>query len=493
METISRKQALEGGLRHYFTGKPCNKGHIDKRFTSIGKCMACAREEAMRQHTHTTDRRRAYSNYEGFVRAARELHGDTYLYDKAVYSGAHKRMTITCRVHGDFEQNPTNHMQGKGCPHCGTERGTKKLTKTLEAFIAQAQAVWGDVFDYSDTTYTQARVKLSFRCRAHNLVVEQAPGAHILGKNPCPQCNHMRSKGEDAVFSYLSFLTTAQQRDRTVIAPKELDIYLPEKDLAIEYCGMYWHSHGDKADEKAKRRNHINKYRECRGQGIRLLTIYEDEWLQRQHAIKRLLRNAVGKSRGRLMARKCKLRKVPHPEAVAFYEKYHPQGGAGNGEHYGLYWNDKLVACMRFTLGNNDRGAAAASRSWTLSRYATRLTVAGAASRLFKAFVKDQNPDKVKSFSDNRYFGGGMYQQLGFVLEEELPEDYQVWSPRLGLLPKPHYQRRVLPKRIAEHGKDIQFDPATDPRTEADITYAIGARRLYDCGKKRWVWTNKSR
>jgi hypothetical protein len=119
--------------------------------------------------------------------------------------------------------------------------------------------------------------------------------------------------------------------------------------------------------------------------------------------------------------------------------------------------------------------------------------VAGAASRLFKAFVKDQNPDKVKSFSDNRYFGGGMYQQLGFVLEEELPEDYQVWSPRLGLLPKPHYQRRVLPKRIAEHGKDIQFDPATDPRTEADITYAIGARRMYDCGKKRWVWTNKSR
>jgi len=108
---------------------------------------------------------------------------------------------------------------------------------------------------------------------------------------------------------------------------------------------------------------------------------------------------------------------------------------------------------------------------------------------LFKAFVKDHDPDSVKSFSDNRLFSGGMYGQLGFTLEEEVAPDYQVWSPKVGLKPKPHYQRRQLPKRLEEHGVEDSFDPKTDPRTEAQMTYLMGAGRIYDCGKKRWVWT----
>jgi hypothetical protein len=144
---------------------------------------------------------------------------------------------------------------------------------------------------------------------------------------------------------------------------------------------------------------------------------------------------------------------------------------------------------MRFNYGANDRGAKAKDRQWTLSRYATRLSVAGAASRLFKAFVEEYAPSQVKSFSDNRLFSGGMYEQLGFVLEEEVGPDYQIWSPKIGLRPKPHYQRRALQKRLEEHGRREVFDEKTDTRTESEITYLMGARRIYDCGKKRWVWT----
>ena len=221
-----------------------------------------------------------------------------------------------------------------------------------------------------------------------------------------------------------------------------------------------------------------------------MITLLESEWKEHNYAVRRLLRNAVGKSKGKLMARKCELRKVSNADARVFYDRYHPQGGAGNGEHYALFWKGKMVACMRFVLGANDRGAGAANRVWTLGRYATRITVAGAASRLFKEFVREFNPPIVKSFSDNRFFDGGMYEQLGFALEADVPEDYQVWSPKLGLRPKSHYQRRLIPKRLEEHGMDpTQFDPATDSRTEAEMTYLMGARRLYDCGKKRWVWT----
>ncbi|MDV7396358.1 hypothetical protein RZS08_33495, partial [Arthrospira platensis SPKY1] len=97
-----------------------------------------------------------------------------------------------------------------------------------------------------------------------------------------------------------------------------------------------------------------------------------------------------------------------------------------------------------------------------------------------------------KSFSDNRLFTGAMYPQLEFTLDADIAPDYQVWSPKLGLRPKSHYQRRMLQQRLRDHGLDEVFDADTDPRTEAEITYLMGARRLYDCGKKRWVWTSQA-
>jgi hypothetical protein len=298
----------------------------------------------------------------------------------------------------------------------------------------------------------------------------------------------MKSKGEAAVLSYLAMFTPIVSRDRKLVAPKELDIYLPEKKLAIEYCGMYWHSFGDAASELKSKHNHFNKHKACKEQNIRLITIFESEWIERNTAIRRLLRNAVGKDKGKLMARKCRLGKPTTQEATAFYERYHPQGGAGSGDHYGLYWRGKLVACMRFSFGSNDRGTGAKKRVWTLARYATRVNVAGGASRLFKAFITEHKPPQVKSFSDNRYFDGGMYSTLGFALDEEIAPDYQVWSKKTGMRPKSHYQRGDLQKRLDEHGLDEVFDAGTDTRTEAEMTYLMGARRIYDCGKKRWLW-----
>lgn len=441
----------------------------------------------MEQHVHTTSKRRSYDDGPSFVRAA-TAKGRPYDYSKVDYKGAKAPVQIVCPKHGSFWQSPTNHMAGKGCPKCKHEAFGKRSQKTKDCFIKQANLVWGDRYNYSVAQYKGSHDKLWIICPEHG-PFEQTPTNHLSKKQGCSKCNHMKSAPEEAIVAFLSRFTTVVQRDRTVIAPKELDIYLPDHKLAVEFCGMYWHSHGDREDERRNKRRHIEKHKACEAQGVRLLTIYETEWAERPETIKRLLRNAVGAFRGTLMARKCHLAKPSIQEARAFYEKYHPQGGAGNGEHYGLYYNNKLVACMRFTFGNNDRGHGAKVRQWTLSRYATRFPVVGGASKLFKAFLTEHGPSEVKSFSDNRLFGGGMYVHLGFVLEEEVPPDYQVWSPKAGLRPKPHYQRRLLPARLREHGIDEQFDPESDRRTETEITYLMGARRIYDCGKKRWLWT----
>ena len=419
-----------------------------------------------------------------------EVHGDRYDYANVSYEGQQTPVAIGCHLHGTFWQKPEYHWTGSGCPNCFNEfrRGAGQRD-SVDSFVAKATAIWGSAFDFSNVVYVNSQTRIRVTCNTHKIQCDTKPNWLLNGYNPCPHCNHMKSSGESDVFSLLSNLVPAEARNRTILKPKELDIYLPEQKLAIEYCGEFWHSLGDPESARKDRRKHIDKYRQCKEQGIRLITLWESEWQEHNYAVKRLLRNAVGKSRGKLMARKCELKRVTNAAARAFYDRYHPQGGAGSGEHYALLWKGKMVACMRFVLGANDRGAGAAQRVWTLGRYATRVTVAGAASRLFKAFVQEFNPPLVKSFSDNRFFDGGMYAQLGFTLEADVPEDYQVWSPKLGLRPKSHYQRRLLPKRLAEHGLTETFDPETDPRTEAEITYLMGARRLYDCGKKRWVWT----
>lgn len=414
-------------------------------------------------------------------------HGDRFDYSQAKYVSQQTPIAIICKRHGVFYQKPEYHWSGSKCPNCyhEDERGTK-YKYTLESVSERLQEIYGDLFEVLSENYINSKHSIKVRCKKHNQICNTTANSLFVNYNPCTKCNHTRSDQEDAIARFLSIFIDVERRNRAILKPKELDIYIPSKQIAVEYCGMYWHSHGDVESEIKNKNKHFYKYSTCQDLGIRLITIYETEWLERSKPIKRLLRNVIGKSKGRLMARKCQLAKVSHQDSVNFYDKYHPQGGAGNGENYGLFWNDKLVACMRFTFGINDRGSSV--RTWTLSRYATRVNVSGGASKLFKAFVDEHAPSEVKSFSDNRYFTGQMYTQLGFDLESESKPDYQVWSPKIGIKPKSHYQRRSIQQRLVDHGINETYDSKHDLRTEREMTYLMGARKIFDCGKKRWIW-----
>lgn len=449
-------------------------------------CQACG------QAVRVTKRRSAPDKV---LEQARAVHGDKYTYERTVYTNSATHMIVTCPEHGDFKTAPNNFLRGKGCPACGHLRkgvnasGVKSaqtsIAKHAARFVEEARKIHGDDYDYSQTIYRGKRQKLTIRCKKHGEFTQTA-GPHLSRGQGCPSCSNHKSRGEAEILKFVSIFAEAQSRDRVILAPKELDVYLPQHNLAIEYCGEYWHGAKNPSEEAVSRTRHSNKTRDCAAKGIRLLTIFESEWKTRPEAIKRLLRNAMGKTRGKLMARKCELRIVGSSEANAFFEAYHPQGGNGYGEHYGLYWGSKLVACMRFTFGANDRGVHS-QRAWTLSRYATRVAVTGGASRLLAAFRAEHPAEDVKSFSDNRYFSGEMYKTLGFELEEESPPDYQVFHAKTGLLPKAAWQRRKIPARIRDIGAEDSFDPEKDPRSERDMTYLLNAVRVYDCGKKRWV------
>jgi len=482
------------------TGIVCPKHGVFQQYSAQLRkngagCPACGEERRVQSRRMQP---------EDFVAQACQMHENAYEYGATRYTDMKTKVTVSCKEHGPFLISPIKHLYEKqGCPTCGEAKRGKRLTdvnvgalaaatskrKHAELFVARAVEVHGGLYDYSLVEYEGAKQPVTIVCKKHG-AFQQRPEKHLYEAQGCPRCGQ-KSSGEAEVAAFLSGMASVDPRNRSLIAPRELDIYLPNQRLAVEYCGMYWHSIGAQEDVAKQKRRHAEKHQLCKDVGVRLITLYESEWKQNNYAVRRLLRNAVGKAKGRLMARKCILKEVSSQEARDFYDRYHPQGGAGNGEHFALFWGSKMVACMRFTVGANDRGAAAANRTWTLTRYATRITVAGAASRLFKAFLAKHHPETVKSFSDNRFFDGGMYETLGFVLEAENEPDYAVWHQKLGLRPKSHYQRKHLPARLKEVGMAEPFDPDTDPRSESEMTFLMGARRIYDCGKKRWVWTPK--
>ncbi len=431
-------------------------------------CPTCG---GVRKHTTNT-----------FVECATSVHGDTYDYSETEFKHNKEKVRIVCRVHGPFWQTPNMHLGGQGCTKCGKLRNGAALSFSKEQYIEKANTVHSNKYDYSLLTDVASRTVLDIVCPKHG-VFNQVAYYHLAG-NGCQKCANVLSKGEDDVCTFLENLgLVVNRRNRSILGSHELDAYVPEAKLAVEFCGNYYHS--DIVRDLGKNR-HYDKYKKCSDLGIHLVTLYENEWSEKPDIIKDVLKMLAGKHDSRQYARKLALREVPIKDARQFFANRHIQGAPRKGVFYGLFSDGVLVACMGFAKGASLRGD---STTWELLRYASEGQVVGGASRLFKAFVKAHNPEEVVSFSDNRWFTGGMYKTLGFVLGSENKPDYVVWSNKTKkVYHKTLFQRSSIPARINEFGSKETYDPATDPRTEREMTKLLNCGRIYDCGKKRWVW-----
>lgn len=128
---------------------------------------------------------------EEFIEEAMKVHTNKYTYTQTKYTMNKIKVVITCPLHGDFEQTPSAHLGGHGCPTCGKEaRKLKKaeVTKTTEKFIEQSKAVNGDKYTYENTKYINAKTKLTITCPVHGDFVVK-PTNH-LSKNSlgCTKC-----------------------------------------------------------------------------------------------------------------------------------------------------------------------------------------------------------------------------------------------------------------------------------------------------------------
>jgi hypothetical protein len=151
-------------------------------------CKQCAQEQPKYNSLSTNE----------FIKKAREIHGDKYDYNQLVYKNAKTPVSITCPVHGEFQQIPFVHLRSD-CPKCGKTLGGKhRLEKSKNSLIDVFREVHGDKFSYDKVNYQGNNVKIIITCPQHG-DFEQTPGAHKGGQG-CPVCGNQKSPYNDSIF-----------------------------------------------------------------------------------------------------------------------------------------------------------------------------------------------------------------------------------------------------------------------------------------------------
>ena len=216
---------------------------------------------------------------EQFQERANIMHNYKYDYSKVNYENAFSKIIIICPIHGEFQQLAHNHLQGKACSKCV---GKNKHT-TLE-FINKCKSIYGNKYDYSKIKYENANTKIILNCVKHGNF-KKLPREFLKGQG-CPKCISRVSSPEKEVRNFIKKLNIEiLYSDRNILSGKELDIYIPSLQKAIEFNGLFWH-YSDKYFVSGK---HANKSNLCREKGIILLHIREELWIKDKEKMKQVI------------------------------------------------------------------------------------------------------------------------------------------------------------------------------------------------------------
>lgn len=430
---------------------------------------------------------RKKQNTEQVIKKFRTKHGDYYDYSKVDFVDSHAKVTIVCPTHGAFQQTPAIHLRGSGCTSCNNAKRGEGRRKSPEAMIEAFKGVHGLRYDYTPTVYTTSRIKVTVNCRIHG-AFDILPTNHLRGQG-CGLCSsastqpvvqpdvldrvHQPPTGKIEIGDFLEQLGAEVIRDTKVLIPtKEIALYLPEHQLAIEYCGVYWIDETRGKDPKAN----FEKMEALNQRGIDLITIFEDEWLDRPEVVRSILTNRLGKSDAGVGGRQLQIEEITSGESRTFLNKHHIQGAATGSYHIGAFHKGVLVGVM--VMGPPTRQMSL--YQWELKRFAADgRNHPGMMGRLFNHFLRTHHPETIVSFSDNRWFPGGSYQQLGFVKEAEIAPDHYYVKDGVRYH-KSKFRKSGILRLHPEH-----YD---ETLTERVMMENIGYGRVWDCGKIRWVW-----
>lgn len=355
-----------------------------------------------------------------FMEEIKSIFKDTLDYSKAHYINNKTDVELICKKHGLFTRSPLDLLKGKGCPKCSYAQGWDKRGRmTIEEVIDRANKTHGmDRFYYGDAEYISAHTPIKIKCNKCGNYFYQDPYAHINGQG-CPFCKTelTESSGEIEMYNFIkeNLNNNLLKNDRRIIYPYEIDIYSPAYKIGIEYNGLYWHS-----SDKVKNDYHLSKSNKCLNKGIRLIHIFEDEWLNKKEIVQSMLSYIFHKNINRIYARKCYIDTVSEKDSVYFLIKNNLFYNNLSNYRYGLYFNNELVCLMTFDSLN------ANEKTFILSSFTNKLntSVVGGMSKLLRCFINHIKPRKIITYANRRWSNGEIFYKLGFNFIKSVEPDF---------------------------------------------------------------------
>ena len=345
-----------------------------------------------------------------------------------------------------------------------------RLLFSLKQLIEKCSGKFEPMFKPDDYIGKKNNVKYKWKCcECGNTFEDSFYSKKILPR--CKNCNPFlsgASRGEKEVYDFVKSLgLNAESNYRDEL---EIDIYIPELNLGIEYDGLYWHNESNKGKDYHKTKKDFFKEK-----GIEIINIYEDEWENKKEIVKSIISNKLGKVSSRIYARECDIKKIDFNKAKIFLDENHIQGGTNSPKFsYGLFYNEELISVMTFGKSRFNK-----NYDWELVRFANKINynIIGGASKLLKKFQKE-NEGTIISYCDFRYFSGTVYDKLGFKILSENRPNFN-WVKNSDRFNRERFNKKRIENLFPEtFNKDL---------TEYENMKLNGFDRIWDCGSVTYV------
>lgn len=260
--------------------------------------------------------------------------------------------------------------------------------------------------------------------------------------------------------------------NREILEGREIDIFIPDYNIGIEYNGIWCHIHQPNQDSYAKQKGltyHSSKTNFAKSKGIKLIHIWSDDWKFRKDIWKSRLANLLKKSVNIIYARKCNIIEIPANIKGEFLRVNHLQGNDCASIKLGLYFKNELIGVMTFCNARYNKNI-----KYELSRFAIKMNTScpGGFSKLLSYFRKLYS-GSIISYADQSYSDGNVYLKNGFILKKVFNNYWYVDLKKETKLHRSAYMK----KKIAPN----------DPRTEVEILKSMSIYKLYGAGMMTWI------
>lgn len=322
------------------------------------------------------------------------------------------------------------------------------------------------------------------------------------GQSPCPYCGQRPTGVKGASNPEMEIQRKFPSFTEIHFRPdwldgRELDLFDPVNNVAIEYNGLRFHSTALKSSRECKREAR-EKTALCEEHGIQLLTVLESDWVQHREIVVDRISAILHTGLTRFYARKltvCSPDDDPK-EFIDFMKANHIQGNTTATWKVGLRNGDgELLAVCTFKYGTGYASGGlveGSARYWELNRYATKLgtTVVGGLSRCISEFRK-AHPDvgSIISFADRRWTSNirSAYSSTGFVPVDTIEQNYMYTDlkPDHELKNKQFMRKSSIQKRAQVPGSPESAVWSAN-KTEFQMARELGYYQVFDAGKIKY-------